>query len=787
MFGPTLSLYILISIIPCILGIETFPIFGSQFTGLITITENNEKSVIDFTLDKDIPPKAEFQIYATAIPFKNGASNICKTAISPNKLVLNSRKLEKVSLKPADLWGHTVAFFVDKKLDACTTLFPSERSIYHATLGDVGGIIFAFPLHDVIRLVINTSSNTSLDLSIATDCSTDASEPIFTQHIGEHNAIVDVQLNDTQSLDDLFVVVSKDKENQKCEQFRKILEHTAEANGLIITQNSIFHAPKVIGKPSNEIKITDNCEGRHQKPIRIVHGFSSEMQILGDKSVLFKSIVNSKNCNRLLPGTSFPLKVASVFNPISGNVYLIDAATGVFVASDLQDVYGYQKENVTISLSNESVSSTACLGFVETSSALSVAVQDGDKNNNTIVFHPNLVHSSFENIRSIKVDLGWTKVCSNTTLLEKGSIESIATLRTHNIASSRREATLHISDYPLLGRSILKVTSSAKSDKVQLHARPIDLSVDPSPPCSETIIGSVVPLPALKKAFSQDESITITQSNGLIRSTLGRTVSTASACGTLRPVQTDLSTHLAFFNDTVKGFVKLSIPNALSKFIPAQVDYDLHNPTTKTSEAIDWEIVSMNGGVCQGAIIYDPFRILDNDPKGHAMGQVGKISQLHTQTKTHFNIPEFYFENSNNLYIRLKFDNKTICAPLKEYNSVSFLYATMSLSENATLSRLRDEIAENISVNPAQVAVDYTREFHGGQCSTFTVTASLTPEQQMNFTAVFDTKARRFLNGKHSICFEHSTIPLISGTNSNVRLSVVMSIHVLFCVLYNFM
>lgn len=91
--------------------------------------------------------------------------------------------------------------------------------------------------------------------------------------------------------------------------------------------------------------------------------------------------------------------------------------------------------------------------------------------------------------KSIQLDLGWTKICTNLTYLPNGEISAKAILEDYHVASKRKLAEIEIKEYPIREYSEIVIEPvQMPIDQLFLYDRPIDSSIT-SIPCSETVIG----------------------------------------------------------------------------------------------------------------------------------------------------------------------------------------------------------------------------------------------------------------------------------------------------------
>ena len=213
--------------------------------------------------------------------------------------------------------------------------------------------------------------------------------------------------------------------------------------------------------------------------------------------------------------------------------------------------------------------------------------------------------------------------------------------------------------------------------------------------------------------------------------------------------------------------------------IPTKVSYFIEDPlleerllrnNQEEPEKLNWEIVSMNGGYCQNALVFDPFRVKDHNRCSEdidfcPLGQMKNFTDPITlNSRQHFILPKsrivngvaegsFMFHvvkliscyfSASNLYVRLHLpDNRTTCSKLELYSPVDFHWIVES-SANFSLMSLQEDLASRLNIEISRVGIDYTREFSGKRCSIFNIHLILSQKEKSDFLDSFDFQNRKF-------------------------------------------
>lgn len=136
----------------------------------------------------------------------------------------------------------------------------------------------------------------------------------------------------------------------------------------------------------------------------------------------------------LFPWKSAQIMMTTFLNPIFGKVFIVNVVDQNFLATDLVSIFDENKTNFSVKLSTIFVSSIGCLDFKDNYSTNRTFILGARKEQrcgwsffllffkwffsaNNLHFYSLESFVSFDDLKSIQVDIGWTKVCFNIQVI----------------------------------------------------------------------------------------------------------------------------------------------------------------------------------------------------------------------------------------------------------------------------------------------------------------------------------------------------------------------------------
>ncbi|KAE9547504.1 hypothetical protein FO519_009285, partial [Halicephalobus sp. NKZ332] len=386
----------------------------------------------------------------------------------------------------------------------------------------------------------------------------------------EKPSIIDISLTNSSvpKTDNLNLRISSGK-SVSCKKFKSVTPTTAATPFIHLEQGNPFVPASLIQGPQ-KIRVFENCGDGNGKTMEAVKNRFHGIQLFGKETALFKGIELEGRCERLLPLKSSQIRMGIFLNPLIGNVFVVNSGGQQFLVGNTRSLFDSEKITASVRFSKNYVKSAGCLDFekdLDLETPLYLRPQKEKRSQLEIIRLDSF--SDFDDFKSIQIDLGWIKNCANFSSLFSGAVEGRISLRSHNIASSRKIGTLEIHEYPLSGfTELVFVHSKQKIKNVAVHRRPIDSSIVSGPPCSESNIGSKIPTPSekiLKSGFISEKDITtvterqlLVGDGGILDLTVLAELEDGNiACGTTKILDHENRVAMAFFNDTVKGSIKM--------------------------------------------------------------------------------------------------------------------------------------------------------------------------------------------------------------------------------------
>uniref|UniRef100_A0AC34Q1M6 Uncharacterized protein n=1 Tax=Panagrolaimus sp. JU765 TaxID=591449 RepID=A0AC34Q1M6_9BILA len=568
-----------------LLQIRSEKVLISGTIGSLSVLEKGDNLEVSFLINE--AKEFKYAVYDGFVAFPP-TSDDCHKLVEKTRLVLPKKSLEKSVFPKTDLLGHSFVFFKNDEIHGCVTLILKSTKLKSINFSNKQyfGSLFAISFPDFIRILPQLSRHSFkeksvVDFNLLPKCPDNFEEelPMDSGMIDIRNiSAVDVMLN-ASSPEDVFLQIVNQNQPVICKKFDLLRPLIAWTPVLQLEQRDPFTAVEIKDN-FKKIKIL-NCTDKNKIDV------TKNLQLFGKNTAIFKKIQINGECLTLYPWKSAPAMMTKFLNPIFGEIFIVNVGGQYFLASDLVSIFDKDETKFLVKLSKNFVQSIGCLDFEEDYSANRTFILDAHKQQrpNDFRFYSLDSFLPFDELKSIEIDIGWTKICANLTFVASDGLKARGSLRSHNIASSRQVASLEFYENPLIAWTEVLFDHFEEIDDFVFHSRPIDSSITAGPPCSEVNIGPKTNsnwTSLIHESFIEKNKTRLLVHGKLLtdsRSILGQSIlaqtKNAVACGTF-VLENEERVAIAFFNDSVSGYIKM-FDNPRNPTVPIRILYFLEN------------------------------------------------------------------------------------------------------------------------------------------------------------------------------------------------------------------
>ncbi|CAJ0568274.1 unnamed protein product, partial [Mesorhabditis spiculigera] len=747
--------------------------------------------------------------------------------------ILRDQPIADTTVDEAQIVGHTVLLEANDEVLACATVIVPEYRLLHASFhrDPVHGHIHIVPMEGRMRVLPDLRYNTDYE---ASDPRAEVLDWAFVQDCESNN--VEQSSEGTELGVDSRMTLTLDTSGANvtlrnfalfrggqpfaCSPLVDVEPRTIQADDVHFVQEHIYSATRFSGPASqspSEVHVRDDCldvstESIHRPLPSSNPAFFPSISIFGPDSMMLKSLVPHpaeapRQCTVLRPRFARPAATASFAHPIVGELVLVDTDDRIAVTGALRHLFDEESSRATIQVSPRFAEPAGCpqylSGCSDCFSLQDSALIAGKADSEDLTLSGTLPHFNLSAMRSVIVDLTWTKVCANLTQLPNGAIEARATVRRYSPVTAMAVATVVLMEYPANNYTEAVINKKTAIGEVSVHERPVDMAVTGGPPCGEMTVGPVKTVPwlsNLQDALEGDENdTTIIIDDRLIsgrHSALGLSLLLGDAehnqsvyCGHFGISAGPSTIRVAMFNTTIDGYLRLE--QSPSEVSPVLLSYQIHD-NNSTAELggkespIEWSIVTeTEGQSCQSALLFNPAQLNDTEcnstgewlcPLGH------RLEALHPDRRGWQPLRRLSLGGPFSVdgqSIRLNTSQGVVCAPLVEMNRASIRIKALS---TRSLSEVQKKLGEKLHLRQFQIQIDYNRELAGSHCAIYRVTLLAPSDQIAEMLDGLDEATMQFKQDKPLECGKEATGAPATVTTAPTRSSSTLRISTSFLI-----
>ncbi|PIO76180.1 hypothetical protein TELCIR_01748 [Teladorsagia circumcincta] len=285
-----------------------------------------------------------------------------------------------------------------------------------------------------------------------------------------------------------------------------------------------------------------------------------------------------------------------------------------------------------------------------------------------------------DKMRSVIIDIHWTKICTNITYLASGALSAHALIKRVSTTSSNVAASIVVLEYVANNYTEALVNKHQVFSSASAHTRPIDQSITSSTPCSEENLGPV-----------EQDQIDIGSSSDINM--------------VMRSVP-----RLEEVKIRKKGKEEKNVP-------PAQTGEQIREADNKIRGSTQYGSSNWATGI--------PTEVYYSiNAANRSLGSPGSEAVLQWQ----------FVERMNSSCSE---------APLFNPSSMEVTFYWIAPS-NTSLANLQLTIAEKLGLQLFQVQFDYTREAYKTYCSVYRVTILEEDWRLSEILSMFDVEGKKF-------------------------------------------
>ncbi|KAK6033715.1 hypothetical protein OSTOST_00016 [Ostertagia ostertagi] len=524
--------------------------------------------------------------------------------------------------------------------------------------------------------------------------------------------------------------------------------------------------------------------------------FYPTLSIFGPDTIVLKSLVADNSCGPLRPQFPRPASTAYLIHPLEGRLVLVDMDDRILLTGELRQLFNSSAIRATVQVSRKFAGLHECQPCDESDDCYSVedaAVIVGSKGE-MVTLAGVFPWFEIDKMRSLIIDIHWTKVCTNITYLASGALSAHALIKRVSTTSSNVAASIVVLEYVANNYTEALVNKHQVFSSASAHTRPIDQSLTGSTPCSEENLGPVQHkwwIERLSTILSSEENDTtviigskqlVTGEDTVLGTSVVLTEGDDVFCGTFEPL-IEKTIAVAKFEQELTGYIKLTQYGSSNwaTGIPTEIYYSI-TPANRSlrssgSEAeLQWQFVEQLNNSCSDAPLFNP----SSTEESLCLLQATEFCQLGDASRNSANLimnsrqyivvnnlplsgPHSILESS--LRLRLESEDISECAPLLEYSEVTFYWIAPS---NTSLAKLQLTIAEKLDLQLFQVQFDYTREAYKKYCSVYRVTILEEDWRLSQILSMFDVEGKKFTADAKFECSDSTrkTTPSPADTSS---------------------
>ncbi|WKY17295.1 hypothetical protein Q1695_001696 [Nippostrongylus brasiliensis] len=735
---------------------------GERFKGYMLVSAlGDDQYLLSFDV-KQSDGDAKWSLHMSSAPYDMAVitENCQRARKSPH--LLRNMPLNDTAVSLSQIVGHTVVVSNKNGVVACASIIlpgsPLLRASFHTPT--IEGHIHIIPLQDKVRILpdLNYKSTVEgeelqkgvLEWAFLPKC-VRRLQPDWKGRIGSEIGVysritvtVDVPSNFTfQSFVLLF-----DGKVMACSPIVSVEVRQLRSGRHLLSQAHFYEPVRTVADfEPDTLHIRDDCLDMATESVHRNFGiFYPTLHIFGPDTVALKSLVTDNSCGPLRPQFPRPASTANFMHPLSGRLVFVDMDDKILLTGEMRQLLDTTATRATVQVSRDFVNHecpecTNNHGCHTVEDAV-IIVGSGEP-----MVTLNGVFPWFEiaTMRSVIIDLHWTKVCTNLTHLASGALSAHALIKRISINSSPVVASIVVLEYPANNYTEALVNKHQIFSSATAHARPLEQSITNSVPCGEENLGPSEDrwwIDRLTRILASDENDTtvIIGSKQLVTgadSVLGTSVLLTDghhvSCGHFEAL-TEKTIAVAKFTSKLSGYVKMTQYGASnwSTGIPTEVYYHIGSlgEINSTSESgLEWQFVDTGNNTCDEAPLFNPFAISEH-LCAHGSNKLcllgadpNKSQHMVLNRKQHIvvdNLPLSgpYSIMGSSLRVRLQ-DGGIECVPLRRFSEATFRWIAPS---NYTLTDLQKLIARRLQVDIFQVQFDYTREHYQAHCNIYRVT-----------------------------------------------------------------
>lgn len=751
----------------------------------------DDQYVVSFEV-KQTDGVVKWSIHMASAPYDMAViTENCKRAKKSPHL-LRDMPLNDTTVSGAQIVGHTVVLSNDNGVVACATVIlpgaPLLRASFHTDT--IEGHVHLIPMQNKVRILpdlrydLNSEDEEPkkgiLEWAFVTKCGSNVSElSVDANELGVDSRTtitVDMPINSTLRMFALLF----DRELIACSPIVNVEIRHVRRGQYLLSQAHYYEPVRSSSDFEAEtLHIRDDCLDMATETVHKNYGiFYPSLNIFGPDTVVLKSLVADNSCGPLRPQFPRPASTSYFIHPIVGRLVLVDMDDRILLTGELRQLFDSSATRATVQVSRELVSIGECPRCEEAGRCYTVEDAAVIVGNGEPMVTLTGVFPWFEigEMRSIIVDLHWTKVCNNLTHLPSGALSAHALIRRISATASPVVASIVVLEYPANNYTEALVNKHQVFSSATAHVRPLDQSITSSIPCGEGNLGPSEErwwIARLSSILSSDENDTtvIIGSKQLVTgedSVLGTSVLLSDghdvSCGHFEPL-TEKTIAVAKFDSDVVGFMKLTQYGTTNwaTGIPTEIYYSLA-PANKSRYPIEelelvWQFVDERNFNCSDAPLFNPFAVNGSvcSPEtieSCLMDEVLNTSRnLTMNTRQHLVVSDLpltgpYSVLRSSLRVRMH-DGSVDCVSLREYSEATFRWIAPS---NITLSGLQTIIARKLKLDVFQVQFDYTREVYKARCNIYRVTILEEDWRISEILSMFNVEQKKFASDADFDC-----------------------------------
>ncbi|CAJ0610120.1 unnamed protein product [Cylicocyclus nassatus] len=597
----------------------------------------------------------------------------CKRARKSPCLMRNLTLTDK-TVTAWQIIGHTIVLTRGTETVACATIIlpglPLMRASFHSP--PVEGHIHVIPFLDMVRILPDLKYSPEYEdeepqkaliewaFSMSCDGNLTVPDEMNGNELGvDSRSTITIEINKNFTYRALTLFVNGEK--FACSPITNVeIRHVKR--GLYILSQAHYYEPvrSASDFDMGTLHIRDDCLDMSTETVhKNFEKFYPTINIFGPETVALKSLVADNSCGPLRPQFPRPAATATFMYPVVGRLVLVDMDDRILLTGELRQIHEDGAKRATVQVSSEEMGSKGCPQCPngEKCRTIEDAAIIVGKDEPPVTLAGVFPWFKLANARTMIVDLQWTKVCANVTLLMSGALSAHALIRQISAYSAPVVASIVVLEYPANNYTEALVNKHKVFSGVTAHAVPVDMSITENTPCDVKSLGPskekwwIQRLAAILSGEDNDTTVII-GSKQLVTgpdSVLGISVQlrekNAISCGYFQPL-TEKVIAVAKFENVSLGYVKLT-QHGTSNWaagIPTEVYYSLIKANGSSGNGtkieLDWEFVTTDN-MCSSAPIYDPFHLngtfCSTDKTLCAIGDAARKSRpLVQQTRQHF-------------------------------------------------------------------------------------------------------------------------------------------------------